>query len=110
MNILITGGAGFLGQRLAHALLNLPNLQRLTLADVVLPTNPKDNEAHYSEAQVECVQADLTDPQAVKALVKPGLNAIYHLAAVVSGQAEADFVYFCKLFGSVWGRSASGDY
>jgi D-erythronate 2-dehydrogenase len=84
MHILITGGAGFLGQRLAQQLLKNPDLQRLTLADVVLPPVPQD-------ARVTAVQADLTDFQAVERLIDPNLSVIYHLAAVVSAQAEANF-------------------
>ncbi|MDO5102883.1 MAG: hypothetical protein Q4D91_08320 [Lautropia sp.] len=38
MNIVITGGAGFLGQRLARALLAVDPSVRLTLVDTVMPT------------------------------------------------------------------------
>ena len=84
MHILITGGAGFLGQRLAHKLLQDPALKSLTLADITPPQTPID-------PRVTLTQADLTDPQTAKTLIRPGLTAIYHLAAVVSSQAEADF-------------------
>ena len=84
MNVVITGGAGFLGQRLARELLQSSEMRSLILADVVAPSGPKDE-------RVKLVQADLTDPQAAKDIIAPETTVVYHLAAVVSGQAEANF-------------------
>jgi len=89
MHILITGGAGFLGQRLAQRLLDSPDLQRLTLVDVAAPA--AHSAALLAHPNVNFVQADLTDAPSVRSLVSNDVSAIYHLAAVVSGQAEADF-------------------
>ncbi|MGB3292436.1 MAG: D-erythronate dehydrogenase, partial [Phormidesmis sp.] len=84
MHILITGGAGFLGQRLARYLTKDPNLQSLTLTDIVLPPIPADS-------RINRYQADLTQPQAAKDLITAEMTTVYHLAAVVSAQAEANF-------------------
>ncbi len=88
MHILITGAAGFLGQRLAQQLLSLPALKRLTLADIVTPPIPT---GAAPAVNIIAQQADLTDPQTVQKLVTSDITAVYHLAAVVSGQAEANF-------------------
>jgi len=84
MRIVITGGGGFLGLRLARLLLADKALDSLVLADVApvrgAPADPR----------VEVRQADLTDEVAAAALVR-GADAVFHLAAVVSGQAEAQF-------------------
>lgn len=85
MRIVITGGAGFIGQRLAQQLLAYDNLERLTLADVVAPSAP------FDDPRVRVMQANLTHPQAARDLIAPGTTAIFHLAAVVSSQAEANF-------------------
>ena len=92
MNVLITGGAGFLGLQLARLLLERGTLtldgkavtiDRLTLLDVVAP--PIDNP------RARVVTGDLSDPAVLARAIDRDTGAIFHLAAVVSGQAEADF-------------------
>ena len=93
MRIVITGGAGFLGSRLARALLARGSLtdargerrpiQRLVLLDVVAPA--------LSDPRVSTVTGDLADPALIERVVTPDTDAVFHLAAVVSGQAEAEF-------------------
>lgn len=92
MRILITGGGGFIGQKLARKLaetgsLRGQTLSRLILMDIAEPTKP---EAGFG---VDCAACDIADRAAVKQLFKDfgPFDVIYHLAAVVSGAAEADF-------------------
>ncbi len=93
MNVLITGAAGFLGQRLARALLAAPRLTdaagqplditELRLLDVAAGPDLGDARARW-------VTGDLTD-DTLGTLVDADTRAVFHLAAVVSGGAEADF-------------------
>jgi len=86
MQIIITGGGGFLGQHLSKALLK-SNLKfdELLLIDVTQPLNAT------GDGRVVCQKKDLSEPGAVDALVTPRTSMVFHLAAIVSSHAEKDF-------------------
>ena len=86
MQIIITGGSGFLGQRLKDALLNSDiAFDDLLLADVSEPTDV------CADSRVQTRKVDLADASAMASLITAETQIIFHLAAVVSSQAEADF-------------------
>ncbi len=90
MHILIIGAAGMVGRKLTAALVKAGRLgdrpvERLTLADVITPDAPAFAGA------VETVAADLSAPGVATALTARRPDVIFHLAAIVSGEAEADF-------------------
>jgi len=87
MKILVTGAAGFLGRRVAAALLagapGLPNVSKLVAVDIAA--------GGIDDPRVEWRTGTIADEQFTRSLVDADLGAVYHLAAVVSGQAEAEF-------------------
>ena len=89
MRIVITGGCGFLGRRVAIRLLErgsaLGAVDELVLFDNAEPALPLPEDR-----RITLVTGDIADRDTVRALIAPGTDAVFHLAAIVSGQAEAD--------------------
>ncbi len=91
MHILITGAAGMIGRKLTARLvgdgaLGGRPIQKLTLLDVSAPRRPENFAAH-----AETIAADLADPATARAAIGGRPDVIFHLAAIVSGEAELDF-------------------
>jgi nucleoside-diphosphate-sugar epimerase len=85
MRVVITGGCGFLGQRVALQLLARGDIHELVLFDNAPPALPLPENRRLSVAT-----GDIADREAVRRVISPGTHSVFHLAAVVSGQAEAD--------------------
>jgi D-erythronate 2-dehydrogenase len=93
VRVVVTGGAGFVGSRLARELLasgtlsvaGAPpgELSRVTIVDRVPP--PGDLAA---DDRVTAIQTEITE---VTRETLDGADAVFHLAAAVSGECEADF-------------------
>jgi nucleoside-diphosphate-sugar epimerase len=91
MHILITGAAGMIGRKLTARLvkdgsLNGKQIDKLTLTDVVAAEKP----AGFKGA-VDISTGDLAAPGAAAKLIAERPAFIFHLAGVVSGEAEIDF-------------------
>ncbi|NNE54070.1 MAG: SDR family oxidoreductase [Sulfitobacter sp.] len=81
---LILGGGGMIGQKLARRIIaqDLFPGQELTLFDRHFPPNG---------VEARQVTGDVSDPETARQLAAERPDVIFHLAAIVSGQAEADF-------------------
>lgn len=91
MHILITGAAGMIGRKLTARLvkdgkLNGERIDKFTLTDVVAAEKP----AGFGGA-VDISTGDLAAAGAADKLISQRPDAIFHLAGVVSGEAEIDF-------------------
>jgi nucleoside-diphosphate-sugar epimerase len=93
MKVFITGGGGFIGYRLARRLLERGALSgpdgtatpisAIKLFDAAFPPD--------ADPRLERVAGDIAAPGAIAAALDPDTASVFHLAAVVSGGAEADF-------------------
>ncbi|HEX4986171.1 MAG TPA: D-erythronate dehydrogenase [Burkholderiales bacterium] len=93
MKAFITGGGGFLGYRLALKLLERGTLAgadgrpaaitQVRVFDAAFPPDP--------DPRLQCVKGDIADPASVRAALDRDTGCIFHLAAVVSAHAEAEF-------------------
>src|SRR5882672_6714034 len=89
--VLVIGGAGMIGRKLAERLVKDgkvggEEIGALTLHDVVPPAAPAG-----ARFKTECVTSDLSAPGEAEKLMAGRPDLIFHLAAIVSGEAEADF-------------------
>ncbi len=97
MKIVITGGGGFLGNRLARQLLERGSLtapsgdeteiEALTILDVVI----SDAAREGFDARVSFVEGDVADPDLVASVIDRPDVSVFHLASMVSGECEVRF-------------------
>jgi D-erythronate 2-dehydrogenase len=83
MKAVITGGGGFLGSRLAAALRARDANADITLVDVAFPPG--------LDSKYRCIAGDVASREVIANALRPDTDSIFHLAAIVSGHAEADF-------------------
>lgn len=90
MKVLVIGAAGMVGRKLTAALLAAGQvggqaIESLVLADITAPAKPA------ADIDITTLATDLSEDGAAAALVAFRPDLIFHLAAIVSGEAEADF-------------------
>ncbi len=91
MNILIIGAAGMVGRKLIEKLakegtLGGKKIDHAILHDVIMPEAPA-----HAPFKTECLASDFSQPGEAEKLVVSKPDVIFHLAAIVSGEAEQDF-------------------
>jgi nucleoside-diphosphate-sugar epimerase len=96
MQVVVTGGGGFLGRRLVTRLLERGALagatgratpiDALVVFDVAAPVPPLP-----ADPRLRVVTGDITDPDVLTCVIDPPTTSVFHFAAVVSAAAEADF-------------------
>jgi D-erythronate 2-dehydrogenase len=91
LHILVLGAAGMVGRKLTERLLRdgrlgKRDITRMTLQDVVAPAKPAN-----AAIPIDIVTSDFADPHTAAPLVAHRPDVIFHLAAIVSGEAEAEF-------------------
>jgi nucleoside-diphosphate-sugar epimerase len=91
MKVLIMGGAGMIGQKLLNLILRNPKLRNkqiteITLFDIIDSPYPSD-----TAIPIIVKSGDISNQQTSVDLVSSKPDIIFHLAAIVSGQAEQEF-------------------
>ena len=91
MHVAVIGAAGMLGRKLTDRIvragaLGSRTVERLTLVDAVRPEEPAGFPGAF-----EARQADISSPQEASRLIARRPDVIFHLAAIVSAEAELDF-------------------
>jgi D-erythronate 2-dehydrogenase len=92
MKVLVTGGGGFLGQRLVRELAHSGQVQVNGKVHAIKGILAFDQQVGaFNHALVRNQAGDIADAATVNALVDQDTGLVIHLAAVVSGTAEANF-------------------
>lgn len=94
MKVVITGGTGMLGKKLARKLLEQGILSpdgKATKIDKLVLMDVAAGEDVPVDPRVEVVTGQIYDADLIKRLITPDTRAVFHFAAVVSAGAERDF-------------------
>ena len=91
MKVLIIGSAGMLGQKLLSKLIDLGKLKGEEIKEIELFDVNKTQIQKAENIKITAKKGNLLNNRLIKALIISKPDVIFHLAAIVSGQAEAEF-------------------
>jgi len=92
MKILITGGGGMLGQKLIAGLAKVGSLNGKKIESITVVDAYKQSQALDGfDFKITSKIVDITDRAECDAMIAEKPDVIFHLAAIVSGEAESDF-------------------
>ena len=92
MKILITGGGGMLGQKLIAGLAKVGSLNGKKIESITVVDAYKQSQALDGfDFKISSKIVDITDRAECDAIIAEKPDVIFHLAAIVSGEAESDF-------------------
>ena len=92
MKILITGGGGMLGQKLIAGLAKVGSLNGKKIETITVVDAYKQSQALEGfDIKITSKIVDITDRKECDAMIAEKPDVIFHLAAIVSGEAESDF-------------------
>lgn len=86
MNVIVTGAGGFVGSKLVHGLLKNDRIERITAFDVTFP-----KLEFLNDKKINLISGDLSDKKTIENLITSDTDSIFHLAALLSGDAENQF-------------------
>lgn len=91
MKILVLGAAGMIGRKLIEALVSSGTLKGQTIASIHGFDVVEANLPSHPAIDLSVSAGDVTDAKTIDALIDQRPDIVFHLAAIVSGEAEADF-------------------
>ena len=91
MKILIMGGAGMVGQKLLNLILKKQELRNKKVSEITLFDIIKAPYPQNSSIPIITKSGDISDPTVSNDIISSKPDVIFHLAAIVSGQAEQEF-------------------
>ena len=96
MRILILGGGGFLGRRLAEELVKNGGIAQGKLGHLTL-LDTSFAEDRIQDSRLQYIQGDFSDETTITNILQQQPDMIFHLAAIVSGEAEKNFELGMKI-------------
>ncbi len=91
MKVLVIGAAGMIGRKLVESLLQKGELVDKPISQILAYDVVKPEFEETDGIFINCRSGDLSEPGEAADLVNDKPDVIFHLAAIVSGEAETDF-------------------